>query len=384
MSIQKELQFAFDVARKHGSRDVLWSDRAAKKIELLSPDELAVLTDAFRRLSVGRVLQAVHDVISNVDLRGTVPESDLARLLILFEQLGLRGVRPFSEQTLIPFIQPPEFDWSRIPERLKYLAPFAEEYGAIRTDEELLELQDTIDAKHFRQLTKLGEKILSRGDSAIIDKWLDEDEATSSPESEWVYALMQVLNVLNIQWRKNVGSTPSAILAAWEDVAPTRVMLLAEKSAEVLPVDVGLPLVFTALEAMDDFHLQIQVHGAGCFHSPLTLDWIEKHKERITETFGSWPVAAALSQISWPRVVAWLDAGPPLSRVALCAVNFCWSYETSDLTIHQPKLQLPVDRAVAAQVFADYLKKDDSAEARQAVESALAHWEVLCEQSAAN
>ena len=60
------------------------------------------------------------------------------------------------------------------------------------------------------------------------------------------------------------------------------------------------------------------MNALSWLQSERVLDWIERNvAEPLTDT---WGMLASYSALSWPRVVAWLEAGRPLSLVALDAL----------------------------------------------------------------
>ena len=74
----------------------------------------------------------------------------------------------------------------------------------------------------------------------------------------------------------------------------------------------------------------------GDLRNPIVLEWIETNIREPVEA--SWGRLAALSQLSWPKVLKWLKSGYPLSLVALDAMNACWNYGTAQLKRSRPKI----------------------------------------------
>ena len=63
------------------------------------------------------------------------------------------------------------------------------------------------------------------------------------------------------------------------------------------------------------------LHALTNFSDARVLDWLEEHcREPITY---EWGTAAAVNELDWPRVVRWLNAGRPLSLLAVDALANC-------------------------------------------------------------
>ena len=94
---------------------------------------------------------------------------------------------------------------------------------------------------------------------------------------------------------------------------------LAKASAACLPDSEGFDRVASVLELLPQKEQRERMYCLGFFHSAKVLDWIESHVfSPVTDT---WGYLAAESCLNWPRIVQWLEAGRPLSRVALNALS---------------------------------------------------------------
>lgn len=96
----------------------------------------------------------------------------------------------------------------------------------------------------------------------------------------------------------------------------------AEAAAKCLTAPEGLRLTIDALAQLESRQLQDQLVSLIWFQSTKALDWIEGNvpSANVTE---SWGRLASRSDLSWPRVQAWLSKGRPLSLVALDALKEC-------------------------------------------------------------
>ncbi len=94
----------------------------------------------------------------------------------------------------------------------------------------------------------------------------------------------------------------------------------AEAAARCLPQPEGLHKTIDALRAYAGKDLRERKDALLWFRSPAVLDWIEIHAPHANVT-GDWGQLAALSELSWGRVEAWLSRGRPLSLIALDALT---------------------------------------------------------------
>jgi len=157
---------------------------------------------------------------------------------------------------------------------------------------------------------------------------------------------------------------------------------LSQAAAGCLPFDEAWARVtdhLTALMTIDtsslaDPSLSPWIHASALalvyFRSPRTLDWIEAHQEYAVPTF--WGRTAALSRLSWPRAQSWLDAGPPLSHVALNAILACLRHDTPLTLWLQPHLEPPAPLEEMAAGLKTYASRDPTPDAQRDVADILA------------
>jgi hypothetical protein len=94
----------------------------------------------------------------------------------------------------------------------------------------------------------------------------------------------------------------------------------AAAAARCLPHPEGMHKTVDALRAYSGPELRERKDALMWFRSPSVLDWIESHAPSANVT-NDWGRLAALSDLSWSRVEAWLSRGRPLSLVALDALT---------------------------------------------------------------
>jgi hypothetical protein len=133
----------------------------------------------------------------------------------------------------------------------------------------------------------------------------------------------------------------------------------AEAAARCLPHPEGLNKTVDALRAYSGQELRDRKGALMWFRSSAVLDWIENHAPRANVT-DDWGRLAALSDLPWSRVDAWLARGRPLSLIALDALaEFIPRPGQAPIVKQlQPKLQgnpdaLTLTRALQACMAAD-------------------------------
>jgi len=70
------------------------------------------------------------------------------------------------------------------------------------------------------------------------------------------------------------------------------------------------------------------------FKSPLVLDWIE---DVIKPPYTKWGYLAAFSKLSWSRTQRWIEAGRPMSMVAICALEEMIRIDDQDCRLYEPE-----------------------------------------------
>jgi hypothetical protein len=106
------------------------------------------------------------------------------------------------------------------------------------------------------------------------------------------------------------------------EIACNQEMLFAwaEAAARCLPHPEGLQKTVDALRAYPGHELRRRNASLMWFRSLAVLDWVESHVPNANVT-ADWGQLAALSDLSWSRVEAWLSRGRPLGLVALDALT---------------------------------------------------------------
>lgn len=143
--------------------------------------------------------------------------------------------------------------------------------------------------------------------------------------------------------------------------------------------------VATSIEALSPVPPTKLVHEClvlAHFQDSMVLDWIEANvHEPLTHPWGD---LAAASGIDWARVDKWLQAGRPLSLVALDAMVVCAGPPPgASMLIRKlnPRLRSPAPVPVIEAAVADYAKRDRVPRVESAVNRILAALPVLAARS---
>ena len=163
------------------------------------------------------------------------------------------------------------------------------------------------------------------------------------------------------------------IRSRWDTYQMGVFFALAEASALCLPFEEGFDRVIQALEMMPQRERRTYCSSLASFHTERTLDWLEGHvSSPITDMWGR---LAALSHFSWTRATKWLDAGRPLSLVALDALYACENHDTPLLRTFAPKLLEPDTKEVMTAKLEQYVALDSAPRVKQKVAAILRQWD---------
>lgn len=142
--------------------------------------------------------------------------------------------------------------------------------------------------------------------------------------------------------------------------------------AQCLPFDEAFREIMDAVKKANE-SVEVNLELLGHFEQPAVLDWIETMTDQIKEkNYNAWGELASLSKLDWARTKKWLDAGQPLSSIALEALLCC---TTTDPDVPFPfigsrpaKLFNPQKIEVMARALSNYAEKDPSPDVQQCVE----------------
>jgi hypothetical protein len=148
---------------------------------------------------------------------------------------------------------------------------------------------------------------------------------------------------------------------------------IIEAAGSCLPSQEAMRAAFDALGSASLTHPHSTSLGVlAQFRSPLVLDWIENHVGDLV--LSDWGRLAALSGIDWPRVVAWLRRGRPLSIVALDALlayAFPGRHMPVKLASCPPTMPSPPPSETIEVTLRDHANRDNVPRVKQTVNNIL-------------
>ncbi len=148
--------------------------------------------------------------------------------------------------------------------------------------------------------------------------------------------------------------------------------LLPSASARCLPRDEAFQRVLTEVERIRDPDLFIGLRD------PRVLDWMETHLS--LKPRADWGRVAAACRFSWGRAHLWLERGPPLSHIALDALDKLIT-RYGDPWVEKPGIRLldPPSRRTLGRVLKAHAQRDAVPRVQKQVDFILHHAPVLLE-----
>jgi hypothetical protein len=109
------------------------------------------------------------------------------------------------------------------------------------------------------------------------------------------------------------------VSARWDNGAKSGTLVAFLKSAAAcLPASEAIPRALQAVEAAGGRDMSVTALALVGFHSPQVLDWIERTVS--SPVSDRWGYLAARSGLTWGVASRWLNAGRPISLVAIDAL----------------------------------------------------------------
>jgi hypothetical protein len=272
----------------------------------------------------------------------------------------------------------PKPDWTKLPAEFAYLIPAAERYGPLGMPGS--GVRRRLKRHEVEELRSVAEQIGWHNHFNPLDSWCIENGiAGNTAEVDLVDGVLTLLAHLDFDVSDyGPKEEPQWTLRMWNTLHYRILSRLVEHTREILPNGEAFELVLRALDRVPPEEL---AHTAFLLMHPFrtsrALDWIEARIPEVVSRW-DWPDLAAVSDISWPRVEAWLGRGRPLSLLALdTLINLDGESESPIVKRADPKLLDPVPFDVAARVLRDYAKKDPVPRVERAVESILKRWSLI-------
>lgn len=167
--------------------------------------------------------------------------------------------------------------------------------------------------------------------------------------------------------------------ACWEsDSAGVAMSDLAAASAQCLDEDDGYDRVVAEIEKYQPDQWVGRVHYLMPFRSERALAWIESHVQVPVVTRSQWGKTAAVSRLSWAKVVEWLEQGRPMSHVAVDALSSLIYHCGDPLDdAYGCRLIDPPSRATVIEVLSQCMERDPVPRVEKEVSFVLDNLEVL-------
>ncbi len=268
------------------------------------------------------------------------------------------------------------------PDKFLLHDDFYDENGVAYASDEDVEEPEKYPAPTLEEAARNPERLVDR---VMADYWLTDEqvEALRAQDTRILLAVLQQrvasCRSLGIETRayeicaRVLGEVAGDwIQSRWESYRPVVLFSLADASAACLPPEEGFTRVTAALEPLPASELKNAALALAHFRSSDTLAWIENHLEGVH--YNLWGQLAALSALSWPRVVRWLEAGRPLSLIALEALVVLRRYNTPLLHRYQPELLQDPGTEELERTLTGYLERDNVPNTRRLVATILESW----------
>ena len=113
----------------------------------------------------------------------------IMNLFCVFEHLRKRNVHPFNSGRVRYNVPNPIFDWTKLPEELRYLGEVAEKFGEFHGDDAI----DEFDEEQLSELAAASEQIRLRGDAPAIFEWFKSHDTTKHPEAAWLAVAVSLM-----------------------------------------------------------------------------------------------------------------------------------------------------------------------------------------------
>lgn len=275
----------------------------------------------------------------------------------------------------------PHLDWSKLPERLRYVAEVAE-YVADYSHDRFHVRGRQQDAAE--RLETVARQIKSRGDLVHIHLWFERHLLHRHPEAACLDVLMGILDEGRYELKEK--PTPDDVKELWRICPDSWFVGLAMDTRQLFEFHEGNQLVLDGMARL--IPGSDSILALDSFPSAATLEWLDEHlREKVAESCtdptgeftgpgntGCAGRIAALCGVRWPRLAAWLQMGEPYGMEALYALDAFWNYQTRTLLEAKPRLIDGPPLAKARLALQDHLSRDDRPKHRKLVEDILAHW----------
>jgi hypothetical protein len=192
--IPAEFDYLRAAALKWGVDEVRVVRTGSDVADRLSREDQAALAAVYDEC---RLRNATVPINNWIDAHPDDPERvRLWLLLVLFQQLGERGIAPFSDGSVRNLPRKWVLDWSILPADLRYLAKPAEDYGFIQFEEDVEAFVNGATQADRNRLAALVGPVTR--DLEKIERWIDEMNMVRHREAANVHFLLVLMNALDL------------------------------------------------------------------------------------------------------------------------------------------------------------------------------------------
>jgi len=309
------------------------------------------------------------------------------------EEFPYKVCKPCHHRLLNKALRPLEFFNIKAKHGESYLLhdDFYDENGI--ADQPYIEVIEN-SSLSFPKLSEIKNDLEKVVDYAIMQYWLDD---------EVVQILLKfdkqlVLNSLDkrINENRNLDYKIYPIIAKvlrgfaddwvrkkWELHTEIDFTLYAEMLANCLPLEEGYGYLTKELDKISSpSKLNESLYCLIYLQTEKSLDWIEHNIYRMQSLSGSWGLVASASKFSWNKTKEWLDAGRPLSLIAIDALSNLTSNEedkTGAIWLREnPQRLLEPDSVENMNKFLEsYLQKDNVPRTRNWISYITRNWDKI-------
>ena len=168
------------------------------RIDKLSPDELDALSQAYSEIRRNNQVQPLTDWVNQIDRKHTTSrELHLNRgafvLLTVFEELGEKGILPFSDVVVRYARKFPPRDWSRVPAEYQFLGALADQYGIMLYEKGWDETLASISRNVRAKMERAGKDLKEWNRVQAVQDWMNT-QPESNVEVTALDGLLQLLD----------------------------------------------------------------------------------------------------------------------------------------------------------------------------------------------
>lgn len=163
----------------------------------VTDDEVADLSAAYETISRRGDADAITRWCLSVPPHSPATEAreQIRGLLLLFERLAEYGLSPFADgQVRFRTRLPRVFDWSVLPQHLRYWEPWLRKFESLRGEHQLLSYVRDADETRVRELAELCDLLSRNGEE--LSAWCELANTKGHPaeyeafQAEWLFVLV--------------------------------------------------------------------------------------------------------------------------------------------------------------------------------------------------